>query len=507
LAIAATVFWFARPVAALFTAQRDFVTRRNAWFAVTIAAFLSPTFPLFCLFAALIIIWAARRDSNPCGLYLTLLYVVPEFAWRVPMVGISSLVDLDFPMLLSLCLMVPAALRLLRSEQPRAQRRLQAPDYFLLAYLGLTSVYFLLPEVGRDVLMTWTMTDCLRRAVEAFVAVFVPYFVISRWHGSRPQLQDTLAALCLVCAVMAAIGTFEGARHWLLYGALRGQWGAAYNAYLERGGSLRAMASTSHPLVFGYVLAMALGVWLGLMAQVQSALRRFAAIVLYCLGLLASYSRGPWLGAVLIYFIYVAVSGRKLSKVLKVAVMTGLLVAILAASPLGDRIERVVPFLGGTVDASTISYREQLLSRAWDVIQESPLLGDQYALVKLQDLRAAGIIDLMNGFVNILLDNGFIGLSLFLSFVVLGLYRGWKLSGEAVRVGPELARIAAALVACLLGIMQMMWAGGLLLAPTALLVSLLCASTRVGAQQQSAPAPMTPRSLDSSRVPTWHGRS
>jgi O-antigen ligase len=170
---------------------------------------------------------------------------------------------------------------------------------------------------------------------------------------------------------------------------------------------------------------------------------------------------------------------------------------ILLASPLGDRIERVVPFLGGTVDARTISYRVRLMSRAWDVIQESPMLGDQYAYAKLEDLRAAGIIDLVNGFVNILLDNGFIGLSLFLSFVLLGLRKGWKLSSPGAHAGSELAAIAAALVACLVGVMQMMWSGGLLLAPTVLLVALIFAAAHICSQQhatESALASSVPRS-------------
>jgi O-Antigen ligase len=483
LAIASTVFWLARPVALLFSAERDFLCRRNAWFAVTIAAFLCPTFWMFCVVAAFVIRWAARRDSNSAALYLMLIYVVPDYSWRVPMVGMSYLVDLDFPMVLALCLMAPAALRVAKSAE---QRRLQLTDYCLLAYLALTSVYFVLPEVGRGVLMTPTTTDSLRRAGEALLSVYVPFFVISRSGKSCRELQDTVAALCLSCAVMAAIATFEGARHWLLYGGMLDNWDPSYNAYLERASALRARASTSHSLFLGYVLAVAFGLWLGLMSHVQSALRRAGAIVLYWLGLLAAYSRGPWLGAILIYFVYIAVQGRRLSRLIKAAVTAGLIAAIVLASPLGDRVVRVVPFLGGTVDSWNITYRERLLDRAWEVIQDSPLLGDQYALAKLQDLRAAGIIDLMNGFVNILLDNGFVGLTLFVAFVVLGLHKGWKLGGEGRATGTDCRAIAAASVACLLGTMLMMWVGGLLLAPTTLLVALIFACARVDARAAGA---------------------
>ena len=76
--------------------------------------------------AACILVPAARREPNPGALFLMLIYVVPDFYWRVPMVGISYLVDFDFEMLLSLCVMLPVALRLLRSTlQPPARQGAQ----------------------------------------------------------------------------------------------------------------------------------------------------------------------------------------------------------------------------------------------------------------------------------------------------------------------------------------------------------------------------------------------
>jgi hypothetical protein len=286
---------------------------------------------------------------------------------------------------------------------------------------------------------------------------------------------------------MAAVGTFEGARHWLLYGEVRGHWGPEYNAYLERGESLRAMASTSHPLVLGYVLALAFGLWLCLKSNVRSKLSRNATTVLYWLGLLATYSRGPWVGAILIYFVYVALSRRAVSGLLKAAGATALVAVIVAISPLGDKIARVVPYFGGTVDAENITYRQRLLDRTWQIIQDSPFLGDQYALSKMEDLRAAGIIDLMNGFMNILLDNGFVGLLLYLSFVMIGVFKAWMLSRESARVGVELGAMGASLVACIVGLMVMMWAGGLIVLTTCVLVGLASACAHVGQLQQRGP--------------------
>jgi O-antigen ligase len=506
LGISWAVFRFMRPIALLFGGENDFSRRRNTWYAVTVAAFLSPTFFVFCLACVPFLVWAGRKDSNPGALYLLLMYVVPEFSWRVPMVGVSYLMDLDFLLLLSFCVMAPAALRLLKAKKERSLRPFGMIDFCLLAFLVLTSLYFVLPEISHGVLMTPTFTDCLRRAFEAFFGIYVPYFVISRWSSSRREIQEMLAFFCVACAVMAAIATFEAAKHWLLYAEIRPVWYAAVglqsgpeliSSYLLRGQSVRAMASSGHPLVLGYLLAVGLGFWLSIKSQIPSTLKRNAVIVLFLLGLLAAYSRGPWAGAVIIYFVYVALSGRAVSKLLKAIGAAAIVGVIVALSPLGARIAQVIPFLGGSVGEENITYRERLWARAWELIQQSPFLGDQQALLKMEDLRQGeGIIDLMNGFANVLLDNGFLGLFLFLAFVLFGVLRAWMLSKESARVGPELAAIGAALVACILGTLLMIWFGGLIVSTTCVLVALAGSSAYLGQIQQrsairGAPRPRT----------------
>jgi hypothetical protein len=477
LVIALAVFKLAKPIAFLFTTQDDFTRRRNTWCALTIAAFLCPSFWLFCLVAMPILIWAGRRDSNPGALYLMLMHVVPPFSWRVPLVGSSYFVDLELSMLLSFCVMTPAALRLLRSKQLTPAHKFM--DFCFLAYLALTSIYFVLPEVSRGILMTPTFTDYLRRAFESFFIFYVPYLVFSRSGSNRREIRDMLAAFCLSCAVMAAIGTFEGAKHWLLYGEMRSNWGPEYNAYLMRGESVRAMASTIHPLYFGYLLAVAFGIWLCLKSNVQSKLSRNAVAVLYWLGLLAAYSRGPWIGAIVIYSAYVALSRRAVSKVLKAVGTAALVGLIVAISPLGNKIAQVFPYFGGNVDVDTFTYRQRLLEHAWPIIRDSPFLGNQYAYSKLEELRQGqGIIDLMNGYINILLNNGFVGLSLFVSFVVTGIFKAWMVSrrsNSSNGVGVELGTMGASLAACMLGTLVMMWGGGLIVSIPCVLAGLAAA--------------------------------
>ena len=231
---------------------------------------------------------------------------------------------------------------------------------------------------------------------------------------------------------------------------------------------------------------LAFGLWLCLKSNVKSKFLRIAIIVLYWLGLLAAYSRGPWLGAVLIYFIYTALSRRAVSGLFKASGVSVLVALIVALSPLGDKVLKVIPYFGGTVDVQNITYRQRLLERSWELVQASPLFGDQRALSKMEDLRADGIIDLMNGFMNILLDNGFVGLSLYLSFVLIGLYKAWSLSRQSTQAGSELAAIGASLVACILGLMLMMWAGGLIILEMCILVGLASACAHLAQAQRRA---------------------
>jgi O-antigen ligase len=139
------------------------------------------------------------------------------------------------------------------------------------------------------------------------------------------------------------------------------------------------------------------------------------------------------------------------------AVLAGILVAL---SPLGQKITSVIPFFGGHVDSGNIDYREKLWDRGWDYILQSPFLGDQYVLLKMQDLRQGeGIIDFVNGYIAELLATGFIGLFLWLSIMLISSRSAWASSRSIRRVDEEFSLLGASLVSCLLGTL-FLWALG-----------------------------------------------
>jgi O-antigen ligase len=249
----------------------------------------------------------------------------------------------------------------------------------------------------------------------------------------------------------------------LLYAELATRWGQpqTFSMYYLRGDAVRAMASAGHPLALGYLLAIAFGFWLYLKSEVKSARTRTAITLFWWLGLLVSYSRGPWVGAVCVYFVFAALSPRALSRLFKAAGVALIVATAVALSPVGDRVFNALPGFGGAADDQSVVYRHLLFARAWEIIQASPFFGDQNALLKMQDLRQGeGIIDIINGYVNVLLDNGFVGLSLVFGFILIGLLRAFSVTRRVMATDRDLGMIGASIASCMVGTLVMLENGG-----------------------------------------------
>ncbi len=462
LAISAVVFKFAKSTALLFSSEKDFSRRRNLWYVLTAAAFLSPSIWLYVLIAVPLLVGSGRKDSNPSALYLFLLHVVPPVATPIPLPGGAKLLDVSNQILLSLCVIVPAIGRLRRSKKDRDIRRLQRMDWCLLAYGILTSILYIHLLAPDGTFYPFTFANVLRRTLTFLIAVFAPYFLISRTSRNRPFILDSLAAFALPCVVMAVIGIFESARGWLLYEDIPVRWDLAGNftTYLLRGTSLRAMASTGHPLSLGYELAIAFGIWLCLEMYVESRRIRWTVSATLLLGLLASYSRGPWACAIGIYTIFVFQKPRAVSGLIKSFLSSLFALALISMTPLARKIADVLPFLGGTIDTANIDYRNRLWSQGWSIVRDNPAFGDQYALARMQNLRQGqGIVDFVNGYLAELLGTGFVGLTLFLVVVLAGLRKVLSASRTIKLTDQRFGMVGASLTSCILGTL-FLWAFG-----------------------------------------------
>jgi O-antigen ligase len=463
-ALCTFAFAIAKPVALQFMEELDFKRRRNVWLFLTAAAFLCPTFWWFALVAVPTLFWAGKKDPNPLALDLVLMNVIPQISIQIPTVGIQQLFPIDIYRTLSLCVMVPAALRLRNRPNPDRIRGLQKMDLFLLGLGLLQALLYAPPDLKSHIILHNSFTNFLRESFLYVIDIYVLYYVASRLCTTRRTIMEAMAAFCLSCSVMAVVAVFESGKHWLLYTALVPHWGGdpLMTQYLYRGGLLRTEASTGNPLALGFLLSVSLGFWLYLKSRVSSWRWRIGATVLMSLGLLVSFSRGPWFAAIVMVFAYAAFGPRGTSRLVKAGLGFLLISSILLASPLGSKITGMVPFLGGKVGASSVTYRERLLDRSWQLIKAKPILGDQDALSKMQDLRQGqGLIDVVDAYVQVTLFYGFVGLALFLFFILSGLMKAYRAAKRAARTDPDSSLLGASIAASIFGMLLLLADGSL----------------------------------------------
>lgn len=410
LVLSVPVFWFARKaLEGTTTAPQDFRRRRNLWFAVTLLAFLSPSYWMFIGVAAVMLLFARSREENALAMFLSLMFVVPQIAGRIGGAGIVNyLFAIDFQRVLSLAVLLPAFFVLRRREGTLPFGSTLA-DKLLVCFLILQ---FLVR------MRTTTVTDAMRSGVfYAFTDAFLPYYVASRQTLTIRQLRDAMAAFVLLALLLAIIACFERLRHWLLYFALddslagAAQW--SWN-YLGRSGGVRAAATAGQPIALGIVLLIGIAFLLSLKPLVRSSMLWRGALALLCAGLWSTVSRGPWVGAMVMVFVFLATGPAASKNLVKAGLAAGLIMAILMITPAGQKVIDLIPFVGN-VEPHNAEYRREFMRQSMIVIQRHPWLGhaDYMMAPEYDNLKPNGFLDRLNVFIAITLESGLVGLALF----------------------------------------------------------------------------------------------
>lgn len=448
LFLASVVFLLARRPATDLIPLGDFKRRRNLWFLVTVLAFVSHSFWLYLGAGAVILFIAGRREHNPMALFYMLLFLIPPASVQVPGFGVVNyLVDLNHIRLLTLCVLLPAALELRRQGDTLRFGRTWA-DKLLAAGLVLMSVLYL-----RET----TLTDTLRQALYLYVDVFLPYYVASRGLRQISDFKDTLLAFVLASFVLALIAVAEYVRHWLLYSALVDAMGVPWSmsGYLSRGGALRASATTGQAIALGYVMSVAIGLFLFVQGYVRRPLQRAMGGLLLAAGLFAPLSRGPWIGVVVIVVVFIALGKGAVKRLTLLAAAGMLALPLLTIVPGGEKVLDLLPFIGN-LEKENITYRERLMDNSWIVIQQNPLFGsfDFRNTPEMQSMiQGEGIIDIVNTYINLALRVGLVGLGLFVAFfavVLLGIRKAMRSFADKDDERRQLGRV---LLATLIGIL------------------------------------------------------
>jgi hypothetical protein len=277
----------------------------------------------------------------------------------------NFLFDLSNPRLLSLVILLPAYFVLVRQKEAVPFGR-TTPDKLLTIYILLSIILYF-----RDT----TLTNALRQSFYLFTNVLLPYYVISRSLKEIKDFRAALLSLIIAAMILAAIGIFESTMSWLQYSALINIYDMDAPDYQFREGLLRGRASASHPIVLGYIVAVAIGFFLYLQRSITSSFSRRMALLLLCVGLLAPLSRGPWVGSVCIIMVFIA-TGKNPVRKLSTLFLAGIVaIPLIAIMPGGEKVINLIPFIGETEKSSidySIDYRVRLFDNSMIVIKRNP---------------------------------------------------------------------------------------------------------------------------------------
>lgn len=448
LILASVVFFFARRPASALVPPATFARWRNVWLTLTLTAFLLPSFWGYATIASIVLLLTARQEQFRPGLFLFLLFLIPAATVDIPGFGlINYLFSLSYPRLLALVLLLPAAFTLRwRTGTPTFGK--YWPDKLLIVYLLLATLLQL-----RET----TFTDTLRQAFYFFIDVVLPYYVMSRWLRDLSMFKAALFGYTLAGLLLAIIGVFEMSRHWLLYSSLVSalglEWG--YGGYLGRADWIRASASTGQAIALGYAIMVAIGFYLFLQRYLQSRWQRRLSGGLLVAGMVASLSRGPWVGATALFVAYIG-TGRNALRRLTLLVIAGLLaLPLLAVLPGGEKVINLLPFIGKT-EVENIDYRQRLIDNATVVIKRNPWFGSVNYLntPEMQSMmQGQKIIDVVNTYLRVALNYGLVGLGLFVGFFVLVLFNIRNAYRKIANPEDEIRVLGRALFATLIGIL------------------------------------------------------
>lgn len=418
MVLSLATLWWARKFVAVgdrAISPQDFRLRAMSWIVITLLCFLTHNYWVFALLSVPFLVVYGGRDSNRLSFYFFLLFAVPPFLVEVPGFGIfERLLELDHLRWMALAVLLPAFIAL-KSRPDVPKLGSTVVDKFILAYIGL---WFMLQLTTSGT----TITNLGRIVVLLFLDVFLPYYVASRALRNLQDFRDALMSLVIAIGILAPLSMFEFSRRWLLYNAVEvalGQplWG--FGTFLERGegGALRALVSVGHPIVLGYLVVVALGLMMFLKRSILNDLQwKIVWLVLFG-GMLASVSRGPWVGCAAMFAMFLLTGPNITSKLGKAIVAGIVLVPIALTTEQGQKMLDYLPFIG-TVESRNVDFRQRLIEVSLGVLAHFPWFGalDYLQHPDMQVMRGEdGIIDVVNTYLGVAMATGVVGLTIFVA--------------------------------------------------------------------------------------------
>ena len=421
-------FWAVRPAAVQWVSDATFLRWRNVWLLSTLILFLSNSIWICILLYAALYLTYRRKEVHLLGLYFAVLFVAPYIPAVIPGFGIlDHFWEINHYRLLGVTLLLPAAIALfLRASTPRMGS--SPVDWMVLGYVILMSAL-----AFRDA----SVTGALRSAFSVCIDILLPYYVASRSIRESEDLRHALAGYVLAAMILSLLTVFEVARTWKLYGGLLSVLGVneqLFGFYLFRSGLLRPNVTLGNSIVLGYVMVVGLGFFLYLHAFLIKPFHRRLGFFVLIAGIVASLSRGPWVGAACLILVFIFMGPQPFRHLARMVLGSVVVLLLINLLPMGRLLIDMLPFVG-SLEQGNVEYRANLLTVALPVIERNLLFGSPNFLEAPEMqvmLQGEGIIDVVNTYIGVALYSGVVGLMFFLGAFCLALLQ--------LRAGMRIAR-------------------------------------------------------------------
>jgi O-Antigen ligase len=407
------------------------------------AIFVAGNFWIAMILIGLIGFFCNKKERNPIALFILLLMGLPWLESDVSGFGVlEHLITLNPSRTLALVILLPAAFKIYQAQQKAGTFVMSMLDWVVFLYFAFFLCLML--DAG-------TFTNALRRGiVYAALDVLLLYFVATRTLGDREKLYDLLATLLFVGVLHSLFAIFEVTRSWLLFASVADQLETfvQFNPYDYReDGSLRARAASFHSIVLGTSLSVMM-ILSTIMLKNTKLLWKLLIFSIFLAGILATVSRGPWVGAAVGILVRLLVTGKAAKGALPFLGCCLVGVVALMFSEFGEKLVAYLPFVG-TASTDSVQYRQMLFDVAVRVILDNPVFGSYDFMLKLADMgmtQGQGFVDLVNTYVAISLSGGFTALILFSFIIGLPTVRVWKTRRLEGFQDPDATAVRAALL-------------------------------------------------------------
>lgn len=452
LAAALVTFWLAGWAFAAASRSGEIARLRWAFLLVTVAAFVSPSIWIYSLILMVLLVAfmmkPGARPPRAAALWALLVLAIPNAGVTLQgFGGIGNFLEVNHVRAMTLALLVPMVAAMRFGKQ--CPKPLGLPtDWFVLGYF-LVQVFVVLPYASLTVL--------LREVVVLSMDTLLPYWIFSRAFTDPAGFISAARAYVLTILVMTIIAVFEFLTRWPLYNSVTLAWGFQWDMaiYLERNGFLRAKASAGQSLIFGFVLVVALGLWLVVRREVAVKGLAWLGDLALCGGLVAALARGSWVGSLLLLTTAMLLGRNPVQRLILFGVCLGAMLALALAVPALNGLIDFLPFVG-RVDSENVVYRQRLIEISLALIRQSPFFGVPGYLSFMEELRQGqGIIDIVNTYIAVALNTGLVGLTLFVGIFASAI---WPLLRIRIARGAAVAEsgVAVSLVATILAAMTVL---------------------------------------------------